>query len=464
MQFLIIALPFLGTFFVLLFEGLLPPRKFAFSRRVAILWPLAVLIAEGILIWQPAANSADGTFVFSPLGRLFITILLTLTGFALLAAYTTANLNSGRFSPVTLAVVGAITAALYISNIFLVTLFFVLAGLFSIVAVVDINTDEEERFVRAVKASVRYLIATVLFGLTLFIALIFLERLRLDPQLTGLIKVVVALAIVGFALRLAIFPLNLWLPDIIEEAPGMAGFLVLGLINVAAVIFLVDFLLDNPSLVYSNYAVAQPVMILGLTGAILSGLLALGQNGLGKMIAYTASGDFGLILFGLASPHRTGLSGALYEAGNLALLHLLIFSSLAVIYYCNQGHTTGKLTGLGRRMPIATIGIAVGFMGMAGLPFLSGFAGKYLILQSAAQEGIGWVLAGSFALTLLVVAYFRYFHRVFMGQDVPGLKTLPEPPLAIALILMLVLLVIVGGIWPAPALSWVDTALKATAQ
>ena len=461
MQFVIIALPFLATVFVLLFQSIFPLSHFWFSRTLAVVWPLLTLAALLILIWQPTAVSGDGAFAFSVLGRLFLSLFYLLSALALLVAYPTGLLLSGRFSPVTLAITGAITSALYITNIFLVTLFFVLAGFVSIVAVVDVDTEDEDRFVRTIQAAVRYLIATVLFGLTFFIALIFLERLRLDPQLTGLIKVVVALTIVGFALRLAVVPFNLWLPEVLEDAPGLTGFLVVGLINVAAVVFLTDFLQKNPSLVFQNYQVAQPIMLLGLIGAIVSGFMALGQNGLGKMLAYTVSGDFSLILFGLVSPHRTGLNGALFEAANLALMQLLIFTSLSVVVYSTQGRSTGNLTGLGRRTPVAAIGLLVGFMGMIGLPFLSGFVGKYLILQSAAQEGLPWVLGGGLALGLFAVAYLRYFHRIFMGQDVPGLKTLPEPPGAIVMILLLVVLVLILGLWPAPALSLLDNALRA---
>ncbi len=460
MQFLIIAFPFIMTVFVLLFEAIFPVERFRFIRTLAVLWPLLTLAVETVLIWQPNTASADGTFGFSALGRLFLTFLFGLTTLAFLVAYPTGLLQSGRFSPVALAICASIASALYINNLFLVTLFFVLAGFVSIVAVVDVDTTDEERFVRAIRAAVRYLIATVLFGLTFFIALIFLERLRLDPQLTGLIKIVVALVVVGFALRLAIFPFNLWLPAVLEEAPGLTGFLVVGMINVAAIVFLTNFLQKNPSLLLDNYKVAQPVMLLGLAGAVLAGLLALGQNGLGKMLAYTVSGDFGLILFALASPHRTGLNGALFEAFNLALMQLLIFTSLSVVTYSVQGRAVGNLTGLGRRTPIAAIGVMVGFMGMIGVPFISGFASKYLILQSAAQEGLLWALGGGLALGLFAVAYLRYFHRIFMGTDVPGLKTLPEPPGAVLMILLMVGLVLLVGLWPAPVLTWLDSALR----
>ncbi len=459
MQFLILVLPLVASVVVLAFERVFSPARFSFARTFATALSLAVLGAETVLIWQPAANSGDGAFVFSPLARLFLTLLFGLTGLALLGAYSTGFMRSGRYGPATLAVVDTVIAALYINNVFLGGLFLVLAGFFSIVAAVDVDDEDEERFVRAVKASVRYLIATVLFGLTLFIALIFLERLRLDPQLTGLIKVIVALAVVAFALRLAIFPFSLWLPDVLEEAPGLSSFLIVGLINVATVVFLVDFLLKNPTLLFDNYAAAQPVMTLGLAGAVAAGLMGLGQNGLGKVIAYSLSAEFGLILFGLASPHRTGLNGAMFTAANLALLSLLIWLSLAVVSYCTGGRVLEGLSGLGRRMPVATVGLGVGFMSLVGLPFMSGFAAKYLILQSAAQEGLGWVLAGGAAVVLSALALFRYYHRIFMGADVPGLKTRPEPLAATVMIGLLVALVLLVGIWPAPVLDWLDTVL-----
>ncbi len=460
MQFLVIVLPFLMTMFIIGFEWVFPPANFWFSRRLMVVWPVVTLAAMVTLIWQPGATSDNGSFEFSALAKLFLTLLFALTGVALLASYATGYLNTGRFSPVALAVCGAIQAALYITNPFLVTLCFVGASFFTIVAVVDLTNVSEARFVRGVRSAVRYLIASVLFGLLLFIALIFLERLRLDPQLTGLIKVVVAMLAVGFALRLGVFPFNLWLPELLEEGQGLAGFLVVGLINVATTVFLVDFLQKNPALVFDNYEQARAVMTLGLAGAVLAGLLALGQNGLGKMIAYTVSSDYGLIMFGIASPHTTGKSGALFEVASLALLQLLIFTSLGVVYYCNQGGSLEGLTGLGRRMPIAAIGLAVGFLGMGGVPFFSGFAGKYLILQSAAQEGLWWALAAGAGIAICVIAYLRYFHKLFMGNDTPGLKTRREPRGATWLILALVVVVIFIGLWPTFALDWMNSALR----
>jgi NADH-quinone oxidoreductase subunit N len=460
MQFSILALPFAAATLVVILSWIFSPARFWFSRVLSVLIPVAALAAEIFLIWQPAANTTDSAFVFTPLARIFLTLLFGLSGAALVVAFSTGNLNSGRFSPVILGVSGALIATLYIENNFLEVLFLALAGLISIVALVDVENEDEERFVAVIKVAVRYLIASSLFGLTIFIALIFLERLRLDPQLTGLIKVIVALAVVGFAVRFAVFPFGLWLPDVLEEAPGLTGFIIVGMINVAAVALLVDFLKLNPTLVYENYAAAQPVMLLGMAGAVFAGLMALGQNGMGKMVAYNASADFGLILFGLASPHQNGRIGAVFEALTLAVAHLLIFGALAVVAYSAQGRLWSKLTGLGRRMPGAAIVLFIAFLAMAGAPFVAGFAGKYLILQSAAQEGLPWALAGGFAITLMAVAYFRYFHRIFMGADVPGLRTLQEPRLAVLVLVLIAATVILLGIYPAPVLGWLSDALQ----
>lgn len=460
MQFVIIALPFIMSALVIGFEWIVSPLKYRVSRALQIFWPVATLAVMVILLWQPSANSETGTFQFSALSKLFLTLLFSLTSVGLIAGRAIGLLNTGRFVPVTLAVCGAIQAALYLTNPFLVTLCFVGASFFSLIGIVDLPGAAEERFVKSVRSAVRYLIASVGFGLLIFIALIFLERLRLDPQLTGLIKVVVALLSVGFALRLGVFPFNLWLPEMLEEVPGLAGFLVVGLINVAATVFMIDFLQRNPALLFDNFEEARTIMLLGLAGGVLAGILALGQNGLGKMLAYTVSSDYGLILFGLASPHTTGKNGALFEVANLALLQLLIFTSLGVVYYCTQGSNLEGLTGLGRRMPVAAIGLMVGFLGMGGVPLLSGFAGKYLILQSAAQEGIWWALAAGGGIAVCVVAYLRYFHRIFMGNDTPGLRTRGEPRGATMIILALVAVVILVGLWPAPALDWVNNALR----
>ncbi len=460
MQLFVIALPFIIAFALVLVETVLPAQKYRWITLFSLILPVAGLAGSAVVAWLPGVVSDDGAFSFTGVGKLFLTVLFTLTSLCLITAYFTDNLRSGRYSPVALAVCGTINAALYINNVFIVTLCFVAAEFVSIIAVVDLDTQEEERFVRAIKGAVRYLIATVLFGLMLFIAQVFLERLRLDPQQTGLIKVIVALAIVGFALRLGVFPFNLWVPQVIEDAPALASWLVLGLINIAAVVFLIDFLQQNPTLLLNNYGEAQVVMAFAMSGAILAGVLALAQNGFGKMISYVASGNLSLILFGLATPHETGLRGALFDALNFALMQALIFSSLALVNYCNQGRALAGLTGLGRRMPVAAVGLSFGVLGLVGAPILSGFAGKYLILQSAAQEGLIWALLGGLAICFWLLAYLRYFHGLFMGRDVPGLKTRPEPIGAIGVILTLVVIIILVGLWPTPLLDLIGGALK----
>ncbi len=460
MPFLILPLPFILTGFIVGFEFVFSPARFEFSRRLMVVWPIVALAAMITLLWLPTPDVDLNLFGFSALAKLFLTLLYVLTGVALLAAYPLGVLDTGRFAPVSLAVCGLLQAGLYLANPFLVTLCIVAASFISLIAVVDLAGTKEEQFVKAVRSAVRYLIASVLFGLTLFIALVFLERLRLDPQLTGVIKIVVALLTVGFAVRLGVFPFNLWLPELLEEINGLAGFLVVGLINAAATVFLFDFLQRNPALLFDNYNQAQAVMYLGLAGAALAGLLALAQNGMGKMLAYIISSDYGLILFGLASPHTTGKSGALYSLANLLLLQLLIFTSLSLIYYCLRSNSLEGVTGLGRRMPIAAVGLMVGLLGMGGVPLLSGFAGKYLIIQSAAQEGIWWALAAGVGVALSLMAALRYFHRHFMGNDTPGLRTRPEPRAATALVLALVFAVLLFGLWPAPALDLINSAIK----
>ncbi len=464
MPYLVLFTPFLLAGLVIGFGWAFSPARFNFSRRFMVLGPFLALAGMGFLDWLPEANNDPLNFQFSLLGRIFLVFLFSLSGLALVAAYTLKLMNSGRLSPVTLLVCGAIQAGLYFSNPFLVTLSFVAANFFSIVAIVDLTGDREERFVKAVRSAVRYLIASVLFGLMLFVALVFLERLRLDPQASGVIKVAVALLVVGFCLRLGIFPFNLWLPELLEEAQGLGTFLVIGLINVGATVFLIEFLQKNPALLFDNYEQARPVMALGLAAAMVAALLALCQNALGKMLAYIISSQYGLILFGLASPHTTGKSGALFDLANLALLQLLIFTSLGVLYYCNQEGTLEGLAGLGRRVPVAATGLAVGFLGMAGAPFLSGFVGKYLIIQSAAQEGLAWALGVGLAVAICLVALLAYFHRLFMGTETPGLKLLPEPRSTSLLIVGLIGAVILLGLFPGLGLGWITNALNETFQ
>ena len=513
LNWVLLGAPFVAAVLLTLIQGVAPGERFRASRLVTLVLTLAtcagmlvVLVQPGVVVPNILGAStvgvgadAGGTAAIglTPLARLALFAMLLLVAVSMVAAYATDNLTSGRFAPATLTVVGAVAAALSLTNPFLVTLCLTGAAILAIIGVVDggpglglgarrpddddglrdsfstgglavgsqqregeIFDPYERRFARLVRAAFIYLIATVFFGLLFFLALILLERLRLDPQQVGLIKVITAFIGVGFATRFGIFPFNLWLPAVLEIGPSLAAYIAVGFINVAGAVFLVNFLQANPTLLLDNRDEAQYIMALGMAGALAAGLLALGQNGIGKLVAYATSATFGLALFSLASPHPTGKIGAVYTMMNFGLVLLLVLVSMSVVYFANNNRPFGELTGLARRAPVAAFGLAVGLLGMAGLPMLSGFAGTYLVLQAAALENPVWAVLGGLALALFLIAGLRAYHRTFMGEDVPGLVTRPEPPLATIVIIGLVAAVIYFGLFPSTLVEAIQTALN----
>jgi formate hydrogenlyase subunit 3/multisubunit Na+/H+ antiporter MnhD subunit len=209
----------------------------------------------------------------------------------------------------------------------------------------------------------------------------------------------------------------------------------------------------------------------GVLTALLGGLLALGQTSLRRTLAFLLISEGGSLFFGVASLSGTGLAGVLYGIVNQALAATLIFTSLGLLEQ-PDGRTPGvERRDLLRRWPIAGAGLLGGGLALLGLPPMSGFAGKLLIFQAAADRGWGYLLPLTLASALGCAALLRVARERLVGppEDVPvaaptllgedeiallGPRRLaPEPQPAALLTVLLLAASLALGVYPQPLLA-----------
>ena len=208
---------------------------------------------------------------------------------------------------------------------------------------------------------------------------------NLDSSMLPLGLLSIALFIAGFGFKMGLVPFHMWLPDTYEGAPApvtallaagtkKAGFAAaLRVVIMGAVALSIDWTL-------ALGIVAIMTMTVGNIAAIM-------QKNLSRMLAYSSIGHAGYILIGLAvapfSP--TGLSGSMLHIMNHAVMKGAAFIAVAGIAVALATTHLDKIKGLGRRMPITSIGLLVSMLALAGVPPLNGFWSKLMIFGGAIE-------------------------------------------------------------------------------
>ena len=212
---------------------------------------------------------------------------------------------------------------------------------------------------------------------------------------------------VGIGLKLAMFPLHLWLPNAYTYAPSVVtAFLAATATKVAVYVLLrfmlgifgIDFALGRMPLEYI-------LLPLGVLGILSASLVAIYQVEVKRLLAYSSIAQIGYMLLGIGLASTTGVTGAILHLFNHALMKGALFLALAAIAYRLRSTSLQDLTGLGRRMPWTMFAIVIGGLSLIGVPATVGFVSKWYLVLAALEQGL-WPVALLILLgSLLAVVY-----------------------------------------------------------
>jgi multicomponent Na+:H+ antiporter subunit D len=228
------------------------------------------------------------------------------------------------------------------------------------------------------------------------------------------------LIVVGLGLKMALFPLHVWLPDAHSYAPPSVAALLAAVQVKVGAYALIRILLDVFGLDYVTEQV--PVMTalawFGAAGVVVGSVWAIRQTDLKRLLAYSTVAQLGYIGIGIGLATPLALIGALLHVLNHGFMKCCLFLVAGGVIDRTGLKSIPRFAGLGPRMPYTMAGFTVAALSMVGIPPTAGFFSKwYLVLGSL--EGRSWVLAGLIvASSLLTLVYFlRIFERVYMAPD-----------------------------------------------
>jgi multicomponent Na+:H+ antiporter subunit D len=274
-----------------------------------------------------------------------------------------------------------------------------------------------------------------------------------------------ALFLMGFGLKAALIPFHAWLPDAHPSAPAPISAILSGLlIKVSGVYAIVRILFNVFGL---TPVLSQVLMWLGAVSIVVAALLALGQNDLKRMLAYSSISQVGYIVLGLGLGTPLGIAGGLFHLFNHALGKGLLFLNSGSIQMSTGTRNLDEMGGLARRMPLTAATSLVGSLSIAGVPPLPGFWSKLMIIMALVQAA-EWPLAvvAILASVLTLWYYLLIQRKAFFGKLEERWKEVREAPfwMSFSTVFLSLLIIAIGILFAAVIKTWIEPAAGVLGQ
>lgn len=259
---------------------------------------------------------------------------------------------------------------------------------------------------------------------------------------------------VAFAVKIPLFPIHSWLPDAHTEAPTAGSIILAGLLLKTGVYGLLRFCL--PLFPEASLAFAPFAMALSVTGILYGAFLALVQEDMKRLIAYSSISHLGFVVFGIYAWNQQGLQGAMI----LMLAHGVTTSALFVIVGIleERAHTRllPHMGGLLSPMPRLGTMLLLFTLSALGMPGLANFVGEFLVLAGVYQVSVGFAVAGAMGIVASAVYLLWMYQRAMLGE-VNRDHAWTDLDLREMMVLgVMAIIVLWLGLYPAPFLDYLQ--------
>jgi NADH-quinone oxidoreductase subunit M len=264
----------------------------------------------------------------------------------------------------------------------------------------------------------------------------------------------------SFAVKMPMWPVHTWLPDAHVEAPT-AGSVVLAavLLKMGGYGFL---RFSVPLFPIASEQLAPFVFTLSVVAIVYTSLVALAQEDVKKLIAYSSVAHMGFVTMGIFTFTQQGIDGAIFQMLSHGIVSAALFLCVGVVYDRMHTREIAAYGGLVQRMPIYAFCFMIFTMANVGLPGTSGFVGEFLTLLGAFKANT-WVAFFATIGVILSAAYALWLYRrmIFGVIEKPALKSISDMNAReIAVLGPLVALTILFGFYPAPILDVTDKSVR----
>ncbi|GLS18818.1 NADH-quinone oxidoreductase subunit M [Labrys miyagiensis] len=268
----------------------------------------------------------------------------------------------------------------------------------------------------------------------------------------------------SFAVKMPMWPVHTWLPDAHVEAPTAGSVILAGVLLKMGGYGFIRFSL--PMFPAASEYFAPLVFTLSVVAIVYTSLVALMQEDIKKLIAYSSVAHMGFVTMGLFSMNEQGVQGAMFQMISHGIVSSALFLSVGVVYDRMHTREIAAYGGIVNRMPWYALALMVFTMANIGLPGTSGFIGEFLTLIAAFSVN-SWVAFFATFGVILSAAYALWLYRrvVYGALEKPSLANIADLTWReFAILTPLVLLTVYFGVYPKPILTMSEAAVTNLVQ
>lgn len=234
-----------------------------------------------------------------------------------------------------------------------------------------------------------------------------------------------AFIVVGTGLKVAIYPLHLWLPNAYTYAPSAVTAFIGGTATKVAVYVLLRFMFTvfQPEFLFDVRALDLIMIPFAVLAMFAASLIAVFQTDMKRMLAYSSIAQIGYILLGIGLLSQTGMTAAIIHLFNHGITKAALFMGVGALVWRGGSSFYGRIEGMGKIMPWTSFAIVIAGLSLIGVPGTAGFISKWVLIQAAIEKG-WWLAVVAIVLTsLLAIGYvWRVVEALYMKQPDPTMK------------------------------------------
>jgi NADH-quinone oxidoreductase subunit M len=261
----------------------------------------------------------------------------------------------------------------------------------------------------------------------------------------------------AFAIKSPLFPLHTWQPDTYTKSP-MAGTMLLSALMLNMALYgMIKWMI--PLAPEAMQSMLNPIVIMGIIGVVYAGIIALTQNDMKRLFAYSSISHVGLIVAGIALYNTQVLSGAVIQIANHSLVAVGMFLSVEIIQRRLQTRNLSELGGIAKLAPHFGFWFAALAFAAISIPFTSGFIGEFILIKNIfSYQTVFGILAGTTLVFGAAYMLRAYQLSMFGSPKVHSFKDLTWSETTVFVLLMA--MIVFMGVYPQAVIDLVRPSLE----
>ena len=327
---------------------------------------------------------------------------------------------------------------------------------------------------KSIEASAKYFVlgsfssGILLFGISLLfgyvgstnlsaVAAFMKGNLHLNPVDPGFLITMIFLA-VGFAFKISAVPFHMWTPDVYEGSPTpVTAFMSVGPKAASLAVFLRVFIeaMGGMQTEWTNL-----LIVLSIATMLIGNVLAIVQNNIKRMLAYSSIAHAGYALIGMIAGGSDGTFSLMMYMMIYTFMNLGAFGIIILLHKGGfHGEEITDLTGLGKKYPFAAFMMLVFMFSLTGLPPTGGFVGKFYIFMAAVHHHMTYLAVIGVILSAISAYYYLRVVMVMYMKDPDREYSLALSPAINFGLITALLVILIIGIYPVPLISYAQSAI-----